>query len=266
VRTPSKRASWPRRGEGGDDEFFRGRGVEVADGDDGQLLRAVPGVPEFREPLAGRVRDDLLQADGNALGQERAGQHELELRDKGAEAHVVAGALLAQDDAALLVDLGRLQQEAAGIIGEHPHALGERGLVGLRQLEQVLRAVEAGEGVRVAAEAHAHALEELDERARRVVRAAVEGHVLEEVREAALVLALMERAGLDDQAQRGPALRLLVGIDDVADAIGQPAEARRRVGRQVAGLVGKGRGGGQPDRQEQGGEEAKAGDHGRDIG
>jgi hypothetical protein len=200
---------------------------------------AIPGVPELREAGARGLLDDLDQADGNAFRQERVAEHELELRDERAETHVVAGAFLAEDDAALLVDLRVEQQQAAGVVGQHLQALGDVFRVGVGQLQHILGAVETGGGIGVAAETHAHALEKLDERAGRVVLAAVEGHVLEEVRDAALILLLMERTRLDEQAERGAALRLLVGIDHVAHAVGQGAEARRRVSREVAAGLGK---------------------------
>ena len=41
--------------------------------------------------------------------------------------------------------------------------------------------------------------------------------------EAALALGLLERAGADEQAERGAVARLLVGADDVAQAVGQRA-------------------------------------------
>ena len=129
-------------------EEYKG-GRKAADGDDGQLLRAIPGVPEFREAGARRLLDDLDQADGHAFRQERVAEHELELGDEGAEADVVAGALLAEDDAALLVDLGVEQQQAARVIRQHLQALGEGLGVGVREFQHVLGAVEAGGGVEI---------------------------------------------------------------------------------------------------------------------
>ena len=52
----------------------------------------------------------------------------------------------------------------------------------------------------------------------REVLGAVEGHVLGEVREALLVVFFQDRAGLDDEAELGALLGLLVGAHVVAAA------------------------------------------------
>ena len=70
---------------------------------------------------------------------------------------------------------------------------------------------------------------------------ALEGHVLEEMGEAALALALHERAGLDQQAQADPVRRRALRQDGVAHAVGQPAPGHRRVmGEHAVGAGGQG--------------------------
>jgi hypothetical protein len=77
------------------------------------------------------------------------------------------------------------------------------------QFQDVNSALEAGIRVRVATEVHAHPLEKFDQRAGRVVRAAVERHVLEKMRQAPLIILLVQRSGEHQQAQRtrAPAAR-----------------------------------------------------------
>ena len=60
---------------------------------------------------------------------------------------------------------------------------------------------------------------------------AVERHVLDEVREAALVLFLEHRARVDDQPQLRARLRILVGADVVAEAVRQPSDRDLRIDR-----------------------------------
>ena len=96
------------------------------------------------------------------------------------------------------------------------------GLVG-RHLEHVDGLVEAGVGVDVGAEAHAERLDERHELLLGKVLGAVEGHVLDEVREPALVVVFENRAGVDDEPELGALLRLLVGADVVVQAVRRAA-------------------------------------------
>ena len=96
-------------------------------------------------------------------------------------------------------------------------------LVG-RDRERVDRLVEARVGVDVGAEAHAERFEERHDLVLREVARAVEGHVLGEMRQPALVVVFEDRPGLDDEAQLGALLGLLVGADVVAQAIRQRSD------------------------------------------
>ena len=58
---------------------------------------------------------------------------------------------------------------------------------------------------------------------------AVEGHVLEEVGETALVLVLLERTHLLRDVEIGAVLRPIVVTDDVGQSVGQLADAESRV-------------------------------------
>jgi hypothetical protein len=197
-----RRPGAPRRksGESFHDLSLDRRPVDVADDDDGHQFRAVPRVVEAGQRLAAGFPDDAIQADREPLGHAGARLDELKLRDKRPVAHRVPGPFLAQDDPALLLDQGGLDQQAPCVVGQDPQAVreGRGGRVG--KLELINRAVKRGGCVRIGAGAHAQATELLGEGAGRIVRAPVEGHVLEEVREPPLRFGLAERAGEHQEA------------------------------------------------------------------
>ena len=118
--------------------------------------------------------------------------------------------------------------------------LGHGGLPDVGQLDLVDGAVEGSVRVGVAAETHAQALKVLHQGAgARVVRASVEGHVLEEMSQTALILRLLEGSGQDLKAEGGPLARFGVGPHHVAQAIFQDAEMGGRIGGEVAALLGE---------------------------
>ena len=116
-----------------------------------------------------------------------------------------------------------------------------------RNLQFVDGLVEAGVGVDVRAEPHAERLHERDDVLLREVARAIEGHVLDEVRQPALVVVFEHRAGLDGEAKLGASLRLPVGAHVVAQAIRQRADGDLRIDRnrlvERRGLRGGGRDG-----------------------
>jgi hypothetical protein len=97
-------------------------------------------------------------------------------------------------------------------------------------------------------------LEKFDDGAGRIVRGAIEGHVFEEVGEAALVIGLVERTGEDDEAEAGAFLGLVVGEDDVMQAVGEFAEAGSGVRFQIAAFVSEAGRLGRRGGEERGGE------------
>ena len=102
------------------------------------------------------------------------------------------------------------------IVAQDPQALADQRRVVARQIELVDRTVEAGLGVGVRAERQPGTLQEVDQLAGRPVGRALERHVLQEVREAALVVVLHQRAGLDQQAQADAARWRGIRQDGVA--------------------------------------------------
>jgi hypothetical protein len=107
------------------------------------------------------------------------------------------------------------------------------------QLQAIDGALEAGVRVDVRAETHSHSLEKLDQFSRRIMLAAVEGHVLEKMRETALVFLLVQRAGENEEAQGGAVARLAIGAHNVANAVLQLAETRCGIWLEIAFLLRK---------------------------
>src|SRR5438067_1734649 len=165
---------------------------EVAHRNHHHFLRSIPRVPEIEEAFAPRLCDNFRQPDSKATREQRSSKHCLELRDKIAVAGGIARSFLRQNNASLLVDLLVAQKQSAGVVAENPHSLYHGSVIRMCQLQLVDRAIEAGVGVDISSESHPHPLKELHERAWRVMRAAVERHVLEKMRETSLVVLLVQ--------------------------------------------------------------------------
>ena len=103
-------------------------------------------------------------------------------------------------------------------------------LVG-RHLQHVDRLVEARVRVQARPEPHADRLHERHDLLLREVLRAVERHVLDEVRQARLVVVFEDRAGVDDEPELGALLRLLVGPDVVLEAVLEGSDRDLRIGR-----------------------------------
>ena len=111
-------------------------------------------------------------------------------------------------------------------------------------LQLVHRLVEARVRVHVRAEPHAERLDERDHVLPGKVLRAVEGHVLDEMRQAPLVVVLEHRPGVDDQSQLGAPARLPVRPHEILQPVGEPAFADLRIDRDDLGeRVGRRRGG-----------------------
>ena len=197
------------------DRGLDGLAVKIADGDDRHEFRPVPGVVEPHEVLAVNLGDHGLIAYGKPLREEGLGVGEPHLRHGRAVGDGVAVALLAQDDAALRLDLDGIEEEPARVVVEDAQGVVEGRGRAPRNLQQVERPVKVRGGVGVRAEAHAAPLQLLDEGARRKMRASLEGLVLQEMGEASLILALVERAHRHQEPQARSALGLAVGQNDV---------------------------------------------------
>ncbi len=174
-------------------------------------------------------------ADRQPIGVARALEQHRQLLLQRPRVGAEAEPPLLEDDAALLVDLVGFEGDVGGPVAEDEEgAIDDRAVVG-RNLQQVDRLVEAGVRVDVGAEPHPRRLQERDDLLLREVARAVERHVLDEVREAALVVVLEHRAGVDGEAELGAPGRLGVVADVVAQAVRQRADRDPRIDRHRDG-------------------------------
>jgi hypothetical protein len=119
--------------------------------------------------------------------------------------------------------------------GERP--FNHRGIA-RGNLQLVDRFVEAGVRVDVCAEAHTQRLHEVRDVLLREMQRAVEGHVLDKVREPALILVFEHRPCFDDEPKLGARLRQLVLPDVIAQTVRQGAHRDQRVDRDNLGERG----------------------------
>ena len=192
------------------DQAFDPRRIEVADGDDGHEIGAIPVRVELLQTVVLEVPDDLGRSDRHARGIPRVLEQDRKLRVQdprvGAETHPP----LLQDDAALLVDLVRVEgHRVRPVLEDQQRPVDDARIVG-GNLQLVDRLVEARIGVDVRSEAHPGRLEKRDDFLLREVTRAVEAHVLDEVREPALIVLFENRSCVDDEPELGPGLRILL--------------------------------------------------------
>ena len=237
------------------------RRVDVADDDDGHAVGTIPGLVEVLQARGGEAAQDLGRADRDAFGVPRLVVEDRRLLLEDAPRRALPQPPLFDHHAAFLVDLDRVERHAAGKVGERQQSLVDQALLVGRHLQHVDGLVKRGVGVDVRAEARAGGLEERDQLAGLEVLRAVERHVLEQVREPALVVVFEQRPGLHRQPHQHALFRAGVLAHVVAQAVGQRPDGHRRVGRQRAG-EGDGRGGRRLRRQH-GGRAEGQGQNGR---
>ena len=128
----------------------------------------------------------------------------------------VARALLLQDDAALLVDLGRVAGHEVGVVVHDEQARIHHGVADERDVvEQVDGLLHAGGGVDVASKGGADAFQPVQDPLAGEVLGAVEAHMLQEVGQTVLVRGLLQGTDVGRQVE----LRPLGGLVIVADVI-----------------------------------------------
>ena len=201
------------------------RRVDVADGHERHLPGPVPGVVEGAQPFGRRRAQDVRFANRHPLRVPRLVEEDGQLLVADARPRAEAPAPLFDDDPALLVDLVRIQRQAAGEVGERRQPAQE-DVVGIgRQLQHVDRFLEAGIRVHVGTQARSGPLEVRHQLARLEVGAAVERHVLQEVRQSLLIVGFVKRARLDRQAQRDALRRPWVLPDEKLQPVAQRSTA-----------------------------------------
>ena len=220
--------------EAGLDLGFHGDDVDVAHHHQRGALGTVVVVVDVGQQTDLGVLDDRHETDRPPLRRPLPIHGEADLRLGDPIGGAVAEPLLREDHTAFLVHRALVEGEVAGDLA-HQHQRGvERGVVGLGQVELVGGVVEAGAGVGVGAERQAEAFEGLNHLApARHVLGTVEGHVLEEVCEALLVVVLHQRADIEAQPHRRLTGRRGVFQNRIAHPVGQGAEADVGVGFEV---------------------------------
>ncbi len=139
-----------------------------------------------------------------------------------------------QHHAAFAIDRGRIEPQFAGGFA-HQHQRGvQQHRIGARQIELIHRAFECRGGIGIRAKRQACALQHLDHVAIGQVRATLERHVFDKMRQAPLIIALVQRSGIDHQPHHRGARRRAVRSHDRAHAIAQLAETEPGIGCDIA--------------------------------
>jgi len=237
-----------RGGAGGEvaegifDEAARGVWLDVADDDDGDAFRAVPSIVECGEVFAREGANGFLDTDDGAASLAGVGPEEGKSGFTAAVARGVARGLLAEDHAAFAFDERGVERGLGAVFVEGGQALLERGGGRVGKFEVIDGVVVVCEGGVIGTEADAEALEGVDQRVARMGAGAAENHVLDEMREAALVVAFVQRADGDDEPERDAVAWFGVAPDDVAEAVGQRTLNERGIGGEIGAKLGPRRG------------------------
>ena len=109
--------------------------------------------------------------------------------------------------------------------------------VGVRQVQHIDGVGGVGAGVGIAAEARAQLLPDLARPPVRIVLGAAEQHMFEEMRPAALVVALVQRAGVDPDPDRDLPRRQRVAPHRIAKPVGQRPEPPGRIAGDVGAAI-----------------------------
>ena len=212
--------------------------VEIADRDDGHQVRPVPVLVEVPQPLRRDLSQHLRIADRQPLRVARAVEAIGDLGVAEPRSGTPAAPPLLDHDATLEFDLLVVQGDGAGPVLEHQERLVQDVRVVRRHLQHVDRLVEAGVRVDVRPEAHADALQVVEQLRLFEVLRAVERHVLDEVGQPELVVVLEHRTGTDDEAQEGAVLGPAVLPHVVPEAVVElSGEHGRILGKDLVQLV-----------------------------
>jgi hypothetical protein len=231
----------PPVGEGGLHHRLGLVQVDVADDHQHAVVGAVPPSVVADQLLARGAAHDVRKADRQPLRHPRSGKDGGEQLLEHPLARPLARVHLLQDDAALLLDALRQQAQAEGEVRHAQQALLHGLGVRVRQRKHERGLVEAREGVLVVAEGQADRFEVLHQLARREVLAAFEGHVLEEVRQPALVVILVDRSAAHVQPDAHALRRRLVRAQPAPEAVRERDDPHVRIDGQRGAQVEPGR-------------------------
>ena len=132
----------------------------------------------------------------------------------------------------------RLEGGRAGHLGQSVEHQGSLVVRVETDLDPVEGQVVAHTGVDVGAQLHADLPQRLSEGVAGELGGAVEQHVLDEVRDAQLIVGLVDRADVDEQPHREVPAWAVVGSQVVGEAVVEGPDGHGRVDRQRGGIVG----------------------------
>ena len=204
-------------------QFAQARDRHIADRDDRHVVRAVPA-PIKRHEVFGLERLDPLQrSDREPIRVARSGKEHPRMLVEHPPGRTATEALFLDHHAAFALDRLRLERDRCGPLLHHLKRRLQRALLLQRNVESIHRLVEAGVGVNVRAESDAQTLQESHQLVLAEALGAVERHVLQIVRQPALVVGFQDTAGVDDQPQHGATLRVAVAQQEVVHTVGEGA-------------------------------------------
>ena len=180
-----------------------------------------------------RIQYRLLP-DGKPPGILGRGEKRRPLLVQHARIGPLAAAPLLDDDAPFLVDLQVVKTHAVRPVLEDLQGR----LHNLRRVrgyaEFVYSLIETGVGVEVGAKTQAHPFEIVLQFVLGEVARAIEGHMLDEVRQALLLIGLQDRSHVQSQAQLRALLRLGICPDDIAHAVVEDTGHHGRIDGELA--------------------------------
>ena len=210
------------------------RRIEIADDHQHRIGGHIFPLPESAQTCGIRSRESLFRTDRHPLGSARLGEEEFERIHRVAQRVGVARAPFRQHHAALARHCLLVEGQFARRLAHQHQGRVEQIRIRARQVELVLRALHPGRCVGVRPEGEAQPFEQSDHLALGHIGRSVEGHVLDEMREAALVIALVERSGGNLHADQRGVLGPVVAPDDIAQPVIEPPEPPSRLGCKFA--------------------------------
>ena len=191
--------------------------IDVTDHDDRLIVRSVPFMVVVAQGLVSEVIDDGRVTDHVPFGVLRARVHLRIQFFPDTATCGTTGSPLFEDDTALGVDLfGQQQQTATPVVHHEQSTIYDPGTVGRHVRQAIHSLVNRGVGVDVATEIDTNRLKIVDDTFTREMLGAVEGHMLQEMRQTVLVILFEDRSdGLCDME-----LTTLLGLLVMTDVIG----------------------------------------------
>ena len=216
------------------DFLFRAVDVDVANDDDALVLRIVPFAVVVAERFGVTAVDNLHQSDGEALAvfasRIELGQHGLDDFLLSHDAH----AILIVHDVTLLVDGFRRQRQSVRPVFQHEQTRVECRDACRRHVgDEIYRLVDASRCIQVATVFHTDGLQILLQGVALEVVRAVEGHVLQEVGQSALVVVLVDGAHFLGDVEVDHMFGIVVFADVISQSVVQFADANLRVNRKL---------------------------------